>query len=258
MEDAHVAQLNLEGDRTQALFGVFDGHNGHLVAKYCGAHVAETLVATTEFQSGDFTGAFEETFHQLDATLNASPELRHEGGCTAVAVLLAHGKIICGNAGDSRAVLCRNGEAIALSSDHKPSLAHEISRIEKAGGSVQNNRVNGTLALSRAIGDFEFKENSDLSWKEQMITAFPDVTIHEMKPEDEFIVIACDGVWDVVSNEDCCKLIREGLHATSDDIGLVCEMVLDKCLAPAAPGIGCDNMTIVIVQFKQAFLNSLQ
>lgn len=256
MEDAHVAQLNLEGDRTQALFGVFDGHNGHLVAKYAGAHIVDTLVSTHAYGDKAYDAAFVETFEKLDSTLDANQELRNEGGCTAVSVLLTASQVICANAGDSRAVLCRNGTALPLSSDHKPSLAAEIARIEKAGGCVQNNRVNGTLALSRAIGDFEFKENTELPWDQQMITALPDITINEIGSGDSFIVLACDGVWDVLSNQQCCDAIKDGLQQTQGDVGLVCEMVLDRCLAKEAPGIGCDNMTIIIVVLKPAFFGS--
>lgn len=255
MEDAHVAQVNLEGDRCQALFGVFDGHNGHLVAKYTGAHIVDTLVGTAAFHDKAYDAAFVQAFEKLDSTLNASPELRHEGGCTAVSVLLTSTQVVCANAGDSRAVLCRNGVAVPLSFDHKPSLEGEIARIVKAGGCVQNNRVNGTLALSRAIGDFEFKENTELPWNEQMITAMPDITTNAIAAGDEFIVIACDGVWDVVSNQQCCDIIKNGLQSLSGDVGLVCEMVLDHCLAKEAPGLGCDNMTIVIVVLKPAFFS---
>lgn len=256
MEDAHVAQLNLEGERSHALLGVFDGHNGHLVAKYCGAHLAETFVATHEYQNKKYSAAFTETFKILDATLNASPELRNEGGCTAVSVLITRNVIVCANAGDSRAVLARGGRAIPLSSDHKPSLPAEIARIERAGGSIQNNRVNGTLALSRAIGDFEFKESAELPWDEQMITACPDVTVTEVSADDEFVVLACDGVWDVISNEDCCEFIRRSLVENQNDVGLVCENLLDRCLAPTSPGLGCDNMTVVIALIKPQFFAS--
>lgn len=251
MEDAHVAQLNLEGDKSQGLFGVFDGHNGHLVAKYCGAHMSEELLGNDAFHNAQYQRAFEEVFEKIDETLKASPELRNEGGCTAVTVLLTKGQLICANAGDSRAVLARSQSVLPLSMDHKPTLPAEIARIEKAGGTLQGGRVNGTLALSRAIGDFDFKEGN-VSWKEQMVTAFPDVTITKLQSDDEFLVIACDGVWDVISNEDCCKFISQRLQETQNDVGLVCEMLLDKCLAPTAPGLGCDNMTVLIVQFKEA------
>lgn len=68
-------------------------------------------------------------------------------------------EIYCANAGDSRTVLCKKSKAKDLSEDHKPELPSERNRIEKANGYVEDKRVNGMLALSRALGDFEFKGN---------------------------------------------------------------------------------------------------
>ncbi|ORC93159.1 putative protein phosphatase 2C [Trypanosoma theileri] len=255
MEDAHVAQLNLDGNKHHAFFGVFDGHNGHKIAKYCSGHLLDELMSAPQYREGKYEEAFKESFRSLDSKLSEMPALRSEGGTAVICVLLSKGEIVCANAGDSRAVLCRGTKAIPLSTDHKPSVAIEKERIEKAGGTVQCQRVNGTLALSRAIGDFDFKENVELPWDEQMVTALPDIVQLKSSPDDDFIVIACDGVWDVLSNQDACDLIKKGLKETDGDIGLVCEMVLDKCLAPRAQGVGCDNMTIIIAQFKPAFFS---
>lgn len=74
----------------------------------------------------------------------------------------------------------------------------EKARISAAGGFVDFGRVNGNLALSRAIGDFEFKKSADLAPEQQIVTAFPDVVTHEISDDDEFLVIACDGMFDVL------------------------------------------------------------
>ena len=97
--------------------------------------------------------------------------------------------------GDSRAVACVGGHAIDLSRDHKPSSPEEAMRITSAGGFVEGNRVNGNLALSRALGDFFFKRNEHKSLEDQVITAFPDVQGHELTDTWEFIILACDGIW---------------------------------------------------------------
>ena len=97
-------------------------------------------------------------------------------GCTANVVLMTPTEIICANAGDSRAVLKKQKSAIALSSDHKPTDPIESARIIGAGHCVELDRVDGALALSRAIGDLEFKDCKDKSAKEQAVTVFPDVT----------------------------------------------------------------------------------
>ena len=121
-------------------------------------------------------------------------------GCTANVVLITHTEIICANAGDSRAVLKNQKKAIALSEDHKPNDPIEVARIRGAGHNVEMDRVDGALALSRAIGDLEFKDCKDKSAKEQAVTVFPDVTSRARSPDDRFIVVACDGIWDCVTN----------------------------------------------------------
>ena len=83
-----------------------------------------------------------------------------------------------------------------MSEDHKPTDAPELCRIKQAGGEVgTDGRVNGGLNVSRAIGDHFYKKNSCLPLAEQMITAMPDVRIRDISDEDEFIVLACDGIW---------------------------------------------------------------
>lgn len=89
----------------------------------------------------------------------ASDEGKSYAGCTASVLLVTRTDIYCANAGDSRTVLCKKGKAKDLSEDHKPDLPSERNRIERANGYVEEKRVNGMLALSRALGDFEYKSN---------------------------------------------------------------------------------------------------
>lgn len=179
-------------------------------------------------------------------------------GCTAVCILLSAGQLVCANAGDSRAILCRGGRAVELSHDHKPSDAAERERIEAVGGRVEetragqrvHSRVNGYLNLSRAIGDLEFKKNLHLGHEKQMISSTPDIITERLTVEDEFIVLACDGVWDVMSNQQVCDFVRSKLM---HDVPLphIIEMLLDSCISPdpkATQGLGGDNMTCIIVQ----------
>ena len=123
--------------------------------------------------------------------------MRNESsGSTAVVALVTPAfELIAANVGDSRIVLSANGEAIPLSTDHKPTVAAETARIRQAGGFVEAGRVNGALALSRAVGDFEYKKNANLGPEAQMVTAYCDITERKLNPEDEFIVMACDGKW---------------------------------------------------------------
>lgn len=91
-------------------------------------------------------------------------------GSTAITTLIRDGKLYCANAGDSRAIASKNGQLVQLSHDHKPNNPEEMDRIYNAGGWVEFNRVNGNLALSRALGDFLFKRNQTISAEQQIVT----------------------------------------------------------------------------------------
>jgi serine/threonine protein phosphatase PrpC len=108
-----------------------------------------------------------------------SDDIAFAAGCTATSALITPTDIIVANAGDSRVVLAVKKSdkysAIEMSIDHKPDNPGEKSRIEKAGGFVEDNRVKGILNLSRSLGDLEYKTDSSLSAADQMITAVPEI-----------------------------------------------------------------------------------
>lgn len=124
--------------------------------------------------------------------------------------------------GDSRAIASVRGSVQQLSFDHKPNNEGETRRIVAAGGWVEFNRVNGNLALSRALGDFVFKKNEKKRAEEQIVTALPDVEVRELTDDHEFIVIACDGIWDVLSNEEVLEFVRNRI-AQKISPEIVCE-----------------------------------
>lgn len=254
MEDAHLADIAFDEEERHGLFGVYDGHNGYRVAKFSAANMTAEVLASENLLKGNLGAALFDAYGNIENTLKNNPQLNNEGGCTAVTVMVANNRVVCANTGDSRAVLCRkSGAVVPLSEDHKPTADEEVRRIEAAGSTIEGGRVNGVLGVSRAIGDFDFKDRPDLPWTEQAVTAKPDITEVALTKEDNFIVIACDGIWEVLSNEEVCKFVSESLVATKDDVGRVAEMLIDKCLAPAAPGLGCDNMSVVIVKFMPAY-----
>uniref|UniRef100_A0A915PUD6 protein-serine/threonine phosphatase n=1 Tax=Setaria digitata TaxID=48799 RepID=A0A915PUD6_9BILA len=173
-----------------------------------------------------------------------------DSGSTACVVIIFKDKVVVGNAGDSRAVLCRKGMAVELSVDHKPEDDIERRRIETAGGEISvDGRVNGGLNLSRALGDHFYKKNAALPLKEQMISALPDVKQYKILQGDEFIVIACDGIWNSLTSQEVVDFIRRRIN---DGVNLkdICEQICDHCLSPntAGDGTGCDNMTIIVAQ----------
>ncbi|XP_046576024.1 protein phosphatase 1G-like [Haliotis rubra] len=180
-----------------------------------------------------------------------------DSGCTACVALLLGKQLYVANAGDSRCVLSRNGKAVDLSFDHKPEDIPERTRIEKAGGKVTSDgRVNGGLNLSRALGDHFYKRNHELSLREQMITSLPDIHVTTVQEEDEFMVLACDGIWNFMSSQEVVDMVRQKLSdpVKREKPSLVCEELFDYCLAPNTfgDGTGCDNMTCIIVTFNKS------
>ena len=129
-------------------------------------------------------------------------------GCTACVVLITESEIYVANVGDSRCVVCKNGVVIALSREHKPEVEEEKKRILSAGGYIEEGRVNGVLNLSRTLGDLEYKKNKKLEIDKQIIIAMPDVVVEKIEPGTEFLVIACDGVWDSFTNNRAINVFR--------------------------------------------------
>lgn len=176
-----------------------------------------------------------------------------DSGTTACVAVIKGSTIYVANAGDSRCVLCRGDSAVDLSLDHKPEDLTEKRRIELAGGRITaDGRVNGGLNLSRAIGDHFYKRNSELPLRDQMITALPDVRVEQLKAEDRFLVLACDGIWNSMSSQDVVDFVRTRL-AKGLSPETICEQLCDVCLAPntIGDGTGCDNMTAVVVLLNQ-------
>lgn len=186
---------------------------------------------------------------------NTSALLAANTGCTAVVALVTRdGQIYVSNIGDSRCVLCVKGKTIPLSVDHKPTDEVELRRIKRAGYSVTNGRINNGLNLSRAFGDHTLKNNETLSAREQAVTAFPEVTATEpkIKPGD-FLVLACDGIWNCFTNKDLCYFIRKHLKR-GVKLSTICQEIIRKCVSPVRPidgRIGGDNMTCIIVRFDR-------
>jgi len=261
MEDAHAAILDLqtekEGKQQQAappdkrlsFFGVYDGHGGEKVAQFAGENIHKIVAKQEAYSKGDIEQALKDGFLATDrAILNDTRYEDEVSGCTASVGIISKDKIWVANAGDSRSVLGVKGRAKPLSFDHKPQNEGEKARISAAGGFVDFGRVNGNLALSRAIGDFEFKKSADLSPEQQIVTAFPDVISHEVSDDDEFLVIACDGIWDCQSSQAVVEFVRRGI-AAKQDLQSICENMMDNCLASNSEtgGVGCDNMTMIVV-----------
>jgi serine/threonine protein phosphatase PrpC len=263
MEDAHSAIIGIPDQKeTVSWFGVFDGHAGSRVSAHCAHHLLDCIRTNDDFtcslqqehtlSKDEMTEAVKrgmlKGFLELDEKLRKIPEVasgEDKSGTTAVTALITDKYLILANVGDSRGVFCVGGKPALATQDHKPSNELERDRIQNAGGTVMIQRVNGSLAVSRALGDFEYKNVEGRGPTEQLVSPEPEFFIKERLPEiDEFLVLACDGVWDVMTNEDICDFISARMKI-SDDLETICNEVIDTCLNKGSR----DNMSIIIIAF---------
>ena len=263
MEDAHAIRIELGPSlKNCSYFAVFDGHAGDFVSKYSSEHLIDTILElwlashgnkdnpvkngekdsketqkeahlTDSVEVENFREKVKEGFLKIDGKMRELPKFvsgEERSGTTAVAAFVTPNKIIFANCGDSRGLLCSENNAKFATYDHKPYNEEEKKRIENAGGSVMIQRVNGSLAVSRALGDYDYKNVSGLPPTEQLVSAEPDLNVIDRSPEDEFLVLACDGVWDVMSNQEVVQYIKSRLQV-HENLQKVCEELLETCLA---------------------------
>jgi len=126
-------------------------------------------------------------------------DLAFTAGCTANVCLITPTHVYCANSGDARGILCEKGKSLDLSYDHKPDLPAERSRVISAGHYVEDSRVDGVIAISRALGDWEYKSDK-LPAEKMAVSGYPNVTKTEITANTEFVVCACDGIWDCMSS----------------------------------------------------------
>lgn len=165
-----------------------------------------------------------------------------KSGCTAVACFLARrGErryLYCANIGDSHAVLCRKGKAMLLSFEHKPTDAGEMYRLKTQNGGifVFNNRVAGSLAVSRAFGNLELKK-----W----VTAEPHLKKVALRSSDTFLILACDGLWDVCTHQLAADLVSQEMAKGHTNSQYLSDMLIQYALQHRTT----DNLTVLVVVF---------
>lgn len=213
-----------------------------------------------------------ESFIELDSTLHhLFRKNRRWSGSTCTATLITPAHIFTANLGDSRTLLVQRVPAPSKcpdvilevdedlldyidpgvtfsTSDHKPTDERESRRISGAGLKVRDGRVQGNLAVSRAFGDFQYKKVKDTPQLEQPVSCLPDVHSLPRSKNDEYLVLACDGIYDVLSNEEVAVLLRSHF-AEKERIEQTAEEILDICLNRGS----IDNMTMIIIAFESIF-----
>lgn len=231
MEDEHVVMENLtevsakaglpDDKKFRSFFGVFDGHCGRFAAEFCRDNLPANLYKNPHYADAQskqgaesnehYSKALEEAFIKTDKDfLTKAHAEGNDAGCTAISALLTDHSVIVGNLGDARCILSRGGKAIDLSKDHKPGREDEKARILRAGGFVVNGRINSFLAVSRAIGDRDYKNwEGKVYFQADLVSSSPDIHVEPLTPVDDFLVLACDGVWDVMSSQDVVDFLRK-------------------------------------------------
>lgn len=258
-EDKHNVVLNIDGKKDNIanvnLYSVYDGHGGKFVSKYLSEHLpnyfTDKRVPYPNIENKYILGVY--TQLEKDLKENHQKSATHCGSTCLVALQYKNNNsdhLIIMNTGDCRAVLCRDNFGIPLTIDHKPHYPKEKRRIEKLGGKIYNDGLDyriKDLSVSRAFGDFD---------AQPYVVCNPDIFRHKLDKNDKFLILGCDGLWDVISNQEAINFV---LNETYDDNlekrinnknnGKTINIA--RKLAEKALLLGSqDNLTIIIIFFE--------
>jgi protein phosphatase 2C family protein 2/3 len=249
MEDEYICVDNLREHISSdhnfpspgAFYGVFDGHGGVEAASYTRKNILDFIVDDSNFP-GRIKRSIRNAFVKIDYALADSTIFDSCCGTTALTALVLGRTMLIANAGDSRAVMGKRGRAIELSKDHKPNSTSEKLRIEKLGGVIYDGYLNGQLSVARALGDWHMKGPKGSLCP---LSSEPELDEFVLTEEDEFLIIGCDGLWDVMSSQYAVTIVRKELMIHNDPEK--CSRVLVR---EALKRNTCDNLTVVVICFS--------
>ncbi len=249
-EDRHTVINNLNNNNLNLapvnFFGVYDGHGGKFVSSF----LAETLSSLFVDKriaypvSKDYVNQAFKYLQQTVLKKNFYQKALHCGSTCLVGIHFKKNDLdylTVINSGDTRSVLCRDNFAIPLTKDHKPMWPEEKHRIEKLGGKPYFDgsdwRIKD-LSVSRAFGDFD---------AEPFLTNMPDIFRYRLDKNDKFIIFACDGLWDVLENQDVVNFILNECYDKNLSTRINKNINIAKKLAEHALQLGStDNLTIIV------------
>jgi len=234
-EDTHVILESFGGFRNKSFFAIYDGHGGREASEMASKLLHEILLTEIK-KDKDISDALGKAFIDTDKQIERDGI---ESGTTAVVAFLKDQNLIVANAGDSRAVLDRGKLGVKrLSHDHKADDLDEIKRIEALGGWVTPARpgsdvarVNGIVAIARSLGDKEFGE---------FLSPQPYISKTSLTKNDKRLILACDGVWDVISDEEAVDLIINAKEPQEAS-----ETLKNEALRRGST----DNISVIIIDF---------
>lgn len=264
MEDEEIVLQDLATSnwRHCSFFGVYDGHGGRECVSFVRQRLHMNFVAALHAKGGldksmqvhhDIYESLQHGFQETDKQFLAMADFgacNGGSGCAAVVVCMIGGWVWCANVGDSRALLSREGRAVQLSLDHKPDRKDEAARIESAGGFVSFRRVLGRLAVSRAFGDEEYKLSRD--GQKPLVIADPEIRIEQLTTQDEFLLMACDGLFDVFTSQEAVDFIHARLASmpsNEQDPHRAVQEIVHEAIDERHSR---DNVTALLVTFKRA------
>ncbi|KAK7246226.1 hypothetical protein RIF29_41086 [Crotalaria pallida] len=232
-----------------AFYAVFDGHGGPEAAAFVKRNALRLLFEDANMlRSYDDTDALllkrledshRKAFLVADLALADERSVSSSCGTTALTALILGRHLLVANAGDCRAVLCRRGVALEMSRDHRPSYLPERKRVEELGGFIDDGYLNGYLSVTRALGDWDLKFPVGSA---SPLIAEPDIQVVSLTEDDEFLIIGCDGIWDVISSQDAVSLVRRGLRWHNDPQQCARDLVKEALRLNTS-----DNLTVIVI-----------
>ena len=254
MEDKSKSIINFNNNPNEILLEIFDGHGGGDVSTYLQSNFAKIYQKYLIETQKNIANSLSMAFSKIDEDLKKIQTIENQGSTGTIIHIIRDKNnrlfIYNGNVGDSRACLISSKRTIRLSQDHRTSDKEERKRIIAEGGMIYNNRVAGELMLTRSFGDFDFKpngkinnkrNNDELSRYRKGVICEPFVTQIEIDQNinNQFLFVASDGIWDVVSEEELQQLIK-----INNDTEYLSSIIIEKALVKKA----WDNLSIFVVK----------
>jgi len=250
LQNGHSPGSNGQPFGYRSFCGVYDGHSGTEAAQFCRDRL-HLNVAQQLLLNSDICEAMKLGCMQTDREfLELSKTEKFESGAVVCLTVLDGKQLYIANAGDCRAVLCRAGKAISLTKDHKPTLYEERVRVESEGGYVEYEALNGLLDVSRALGD----RDPDTGEKMKGLTAEPETFKIYLTDDDEFVIVACDGLWDVCESSAAVTWARRSLQENDNDVQKASNDLVHHALIHGSS----DNVTAVIIAFTKIAADGTQ
>ena len=235
MEDFHTIIPSLNSNPKISYFSIFDGHSGEEVAKYCQLHLHEMILKILQSNNFNIEKTLNISFQKIDEEISKK-NFPNESGTTVTILLIYENNLnekfyACANVGDSKCYLIKKNSILKISKDHKCDDKDEVERIKKNGGLVFNKRVFGSLMLTRSIGDREMKNYG--------VSSIPSININQINNDDLFFVIASDGVWDVINEDDLITFFNEKKS---------CKEISDDIIKMSIENGSSDNVSCIVVK----------